>query len=219
MYKRQTDGGSNWTLVNTYDTENFNVYELVCEDIPVGAQTDQTKFRFRQVAHGGGDNDVLSIDNLCISGASQRIAGLRSGDTIPEGVTTQTYRVFDGVGNSTSYSFNITIAEPTAVCQNITVQLDANGDASITSSQVDGGSTVGGGCSISLGVSQTAFDCSDVGSNIVTLTVTGGSSDADECTADVTIEDNVAPTALCSDYTIQLDSTGNGSQTLSLIHI
>ena len=61
--------------------------------------------------------------------------------------------------------------DPIAVTQDITVQLDANGDASISASDIDDGSS--DNCSIantSLDVSN--FDCSNLGDNTVTLTVT-----------------------------------------------
>jgi len=61
---------------------------------------------------------------------------------------------------------------PTAVCHNITVQLDANGSASITAADVDGGSYDNCGIA-SMSVNPSTFYCSQEGSYIaVTLTVT-----------------------------------------------
>eukprot|EP01084_Bolivina_argentea_P062206 113734_1 len=52
-----------------------------------------------------------------------------------------------------------------------TVQLDANGVGSVTSDNIDGGST--DVCGIAnLSVSPNQFSCQDVGENMVTLTVT-----------------------------------------------
>jgi len=58
---------------------------------------------------------------------------------------------------------------------------------------------------------MTAFDCSHIGANTVTMTVTDGSGNSSTCTSTVTIEDNVAPTADCMDITIQLDASGVAS--------
>ncbi|HFA48868.1 MAG TPA: T9SS type A sorting domain-containing protein, partial [Bacteroidetes bacterium] len=99
---------------------------------------------------------------------------------------------------------------PEAICQNAVAQLDANGNASITAADVDGGSLADCGL-FSLSVSPFAFDCNDLGSNVVTLTVTDINNDSDQCTAMVTVEDNIPPVALCQDATIQLDASGNGS--------
>ena len=101
---------------------------------------------------------------------------------------------------------------PTAVCQDITVQLDASGNAVITASDVDGGSTDDMGPP-TLTIDNDTFSCTDLGPNIVTLTATDSIGQTDSCTATVTIEDNIPPTATCQDITIQLDASGNASIT------
>ena len=61
--------------------------------------------------------------------------------------------------------------DPTASAQDLTVQLDSNGLGSITVAQVDNGSA--DACGIAdLTLSQTDFDCSHLGADAVTLTVT-----------------------------------------------
>ena len=81
---------------------------------------------------------------------------------------------------------------PTAVCQNITIQLDATNNATITASQIDNGSI--DNCSIaSISVSPSSFTCANVGTNTVTLTVTDVSGNTSTCIATVTVEDNELP--------------------------
>src|SRR5690606_39636654 len=63
----------------------------------------------------------------------------------------------------------------------------------------------------SLELSQTSFDCSNIGDNTVTLTVTDNNGNTSTCEATVTVEDNVAPNAICVDTTVILDANGNGS--------
>ena len=85
---------------------------------------------------------------------------------------------------------------PAAVCKNATVYLDGSGSGSITANDVDGGSTL---CNLTASVSPSSFGCSNLGSNAVTLTV--GSS---TCTANVTVIDNIAPTASCKNVSVTL---------------
>lgn len=89
----------------------------------------------------------------------------------------------------------------------ISAPLDANGKASITINQIDNGSS--DNCAIaSRTLSQSSFDCSDIGNNTITLTVTDNSGNSSFCHAVVTVEDNIAPVAKCKDVLIQLDNNG-----------
>ncbi len=118
-----------------------------------------------------------------------------------------------GHGNASEWRSIITVEDnlaPTAVCLYITCALDASGNASIVAADVDGGSTDNCGI-VSLSASATSFTCADVGANTVTLTVTDGSTNVDNCTATVTVEDNIAPTAVCQPAFVYLDANGSGS--------
>ena len=106
--------------------------------------------------------------------------------------------------------------DPTAICQDITVELDASGAVSITAEDIDNGSY--DNCGIDdLSLDITSFDCSDVGPNTVTLTVTDVAGNSSTCTATVTVEDNIDPTAICHDITVQLDASGNATITAAQI--
>ncbi|MAP55595.1 MAG: hypothetical protein CL605_11900, partial [Altibacter sp.] len=98
---------------------------------------------------------------------------------------------------------------PNAVCQNVTVQLNASGNASVTAAQVDGGSTDDTGIT-SRSVSPSSFTCSNIGGNTVTLTVMDAAGNMDTCTATVTVQDNIAPSITCaSNGTRNVDSGSN----------
>ena len=143
-------------------------------------------------------------------------AGLSSGSTFPIGTTTNTFLVTDPSGNTATCSFDVTVTDnepPVANCvAPFTLQLDATGNASITPADIDNGSTDNCGIA-SLAVSPSTFTCADVGPNTVTLTVTDVNGNSSTCTTVVTVEDNVAPTAVCMDITIDLDADGNATIT------
>jgi hypothetical protein len=59
------------------------------------------------------------------------------------------------------------MSTPVAICQNITVQLDATGNATITPAQVNNGSSDACGIA-SLALDITTFNCANVNGNTVT---------------------------------------------------
>ena len=130
-----------------------------------------------------------------------------SGSAFPVGITTIEFTATDINGNSNVCSFTITVVDneaPVAVCQNITVQLDEFGNASILPSAIDGGST--DACGIAnIAIDIDTFDCSDVGDNNVVLTVTDVNGNTSSCTAVVTVEDVTPPVVACQNITVELD--------------
>jgi hypothetical protein len=128
----------------------------------------------------------------------------------------------DASGNEVRDSIFITVLDtvsPTAVCTDITVQLDAEGRAFIATdgtaaSQIEGGSTDNcAGESLMFSESTIDFTCDDLGLNVVTLTVTDASGNAASCTASVLVEDNIAPVVTIIGETITLND-GNVNETL-----
>jgi len=148
----------------------------------------------------------IAFDNCGVDTIVQT-AGLPSGSQFPVGVNTIEFTATDVNGNSNICSFTITVTDneaPVAVCQNITIQLDANGNASITAADVDGGSTDQCGVA-STTIDMDTFDCSHVGDNNVILTVTDVNGNVSTCTAIVTVEDVTAPVVACQNLTVELD--------------
>jgi len=95
---------------------------------------------------------------------------------------------------------------PTAVCQPVTIQLDGTGNASIVAADIDNGSSDNCG-TVSLSASKTTFDCSNVGANSVTLTVTDSNGNSDSCVAIVTVLDAENPTiATLADIDVDADA-------------
>ena len=147
------------------------------------------------------------------------VADITSGSTFVLGSTTVTVTATDGSGNTNTCTFNVLVNDneaPVVACDDVTIQLDVTGEASITTVEIDNGST--DNCGIqSLALSQTDFDCTHVGTVDVVLTVTDNNNNVSTCDAVVTVEDNIAPEALCQDVTVQLDVDGIGSTTAELV--
>ncbi|GHA27418.1 hypothetical protein GCM10007103_06000 [Salinimicrobium marinum] len=129
------------------------------------------------------------------------------------GTNTVTLTVTDKNGKSDNKTAIVTVEDnvtPTVVTKNITVQLDASGNATIAEDAVNSGSSDSCG-GLTFDTNITSFDCDDVGTNTVTLTVTDKNGKSDNKTAIVTVEDNVAPTIVTKNITVQLDASGNAT--------
>ncbi|MFZ1561217.1 MAG: hypothetical protein WAT37_14895, partial [Saprospiraceae bacterium] len=129
------------------------------------------------------------------------------------GSITRTWRATDSSNNSKTCIQTITVRDnipPVALCKDITVSLDGNGDASITAAQINNGSndqcTPQG--NLILSVNPSSFTCINKGMNNVTLTVTDACNNSSQCVAKVTVQDNSAPSIVCPpDITIQCNQS------------
>lgn len=90
--------------------------------------------------------------------------------------------------------------DPVASCKDATVYLNADGIATITSDDINDGSTDNSGTTYFV-ICKHTFDCSEVGENIVELEVYDDFGNKDYCTATVTVLDDIDPTITCpSDF-------------------
>ncbi|MGJ8550943.1 BspA family leucine-rich repeat surface protein, partial [Winogradskyella wichelsiae] len=135
------------------------------------------------------------------------------------GDNTVTLTVTDVNGNSESATAIVTVSEtiePTVLTQNISILLDATGQASIVATQIDNGSS--DNCAIATSTLDiTTFDCSNMGDNTVTLTVTDASGNSESATAIVTVSETIKPTVLTQNISILLDAAGQAAITASQI--
>jgi hypothetical protein len=118
------------------------------------------------------------------------------------GSNTVTLTVHDYAGNPDDCQAIVTVqdnAAPIAKCKSATIQLDVNGNATLTTADIDDNSTDDCGIA-SLALSKTSFDCSNTGSNQVVLTVMDNSGFSSTCSAIVLVEDNIDPIAKCKDF-------------------
>jgi hypothetical protein len=112
----------------------------------------------------------------------------------------RSYEATDSAGNTNGCEQTITVNDttpPTAVCTNITVNLNANGLVFITAAQVDGGSYGNCGGPVTRAINRHSFGCGNIGPNPVVLTVTDSCGNTNSCTAIVTVRDVTPPVISC----------------------
>ncbi|GGK37536.1 hypothetical protein GCM10007963_02070 [Lutibacter litoralis] len=135
-------------------------------------------------------------------------------DCTAVGENTVTLTVTDVNGNRANAIAVVTVVDtvaPIASCSApFTIQLDETGTASITVEDINNGSS--DNCSIeSISIDVTSFDCTSIGDNTVTLTVTDTSGNTSMCTTTVTVEDTTAPIVITQNISVELDETGTGT--------
>lgn len=192
------------TVVDSVDpnviTQNINVYLDGTGNATItAAQIDN------------GSSDACGIASLSVWPNAFNCSNL--------GPNNVTLTVNDNNGNSKTGSAIVTILDtvgPTVATQNITVYLSAFGTVSIAASDVDNGS--GDACGgVTLAVAPNTFNCTNVGPNNVTLTVTDGAGNSRNGTAVVTVLDTVSPNAIAQNLTVYLNPAGNVNITAAMV--
>ncbi|MCF8275087.1 MAG: choice-of-anchor L domain-containing protein [Flavobacteriales bacterium] len=194
--------GNSSSCVSTVTVADVTAPTALCQDVLVQLDASgNASVNASQVDNGSTDNCAIASVSLTPN----------TFDCSTIGVTQAVLTVTDVNGNSSTCTTTITVEDnmpPTAICQNITIQLDASGNASIVASDVDGGSS--DNCGVpTLAADPTTFNCSSLGANNVTLTATDANGNSASCVAIVTVQDNIDPAAVCQDIVVQLDASGS----------
>ena len=135
-----------------------------------------------------------------------------------QGTTIVTWTYEDENGNLTTQTQNVIIEDtevPTAVCQDLTVELDASGSATITPDQIDNGSSDNCG-TVTLSLNQSTFTCDDISSGgsggitdlFISEYVEGSSSNKY-----IEIYNGTGADVDLSDYQLRLYANGSSSPT------
>jgi hypothetical protein len=207
-----TDNSGNSSTCTAIVTVVDNVPPVaVCQNVTVFLNASGSGST-TAAAVNNGSSDACGIQSISLSQTSFTCANI--------GPNTVVLTVTDNNGNTSTCTAVVTVVDnipPVAQCQNVTVFLDANGNGSTTANAVDNGST--DACGIAnLSLSQTSFNCANIGPNSVVLTVTDNNGNSSTCSAIVTVVDNIAPVALCQNVTIYLDASGNASTTVAAVN-
>jgi hypothetical protein len=200
----EDDAGNTATGTATVTVEDVTVPTVVTQNITVQLDVNgQATIQPSDVNNGSSDN--CSIDNYSLDVSSFNCSNI--------GTNTVQLTATDPSGNSATANATVTVQDitaPTVATQNITVQLDVNGDATITTSDINNGSS--DNCVVDqLSLDITSFTCTDLGANTVTLTVQDASGNSSSGTATVTVVDNINPVVLTQNATVVLDANGQGS--------
>jgi hypothetical protein len=135
----------------------------------------------------GGSNDACGLDTLFLS---RTVFGCTDVGELPVTLTG-----VDENGNSGTCTATIAVRDtvgPVMLCQSRTVTLSVFGTGSLSAAHVNAGSNDACGA-VSLSLSQSSFDCGDVGVQSVTLTGTDVNGNNSSCEAQVTVEDLSPP--------------------------
>ncbi|MEM9327307.1 MAG: T9SS type A sorting domain-containing protein, partial [Bacteroidota bacterium] len=111
----------------------------------------------------------------------------------------------------------VDVVAPVAVCvanSSLTVVLNANGQATISPQDVDGGSS-DNFSNVTLALSQSTFTCADLGANQVILSVTDEAGNVASCTSSIVVVDNMAP-QVPNSFALELDENGLATISTSL---
>ena len=149
----------------------------------------------------GTEFDATFTDNCPDGSITNDMNGTDTitGEILVPGVITVVWTVIDGNGQTAICATVITVEDneaPVAVCQDITVLLDQNGQATISANYLDGGSTDNVGI-ISFEIDIDTFLCDNIGEVSVTLTVADASGNTDTCIAVVSVIDTINPVIVC----------------------
>jgi hypothetical protein len=189
------------TTITIVDDEQPNA---VCQNITVALNGTGTA-TITPAMLDGGSTDNCGITEFSLSTSTFDCSDLGTNNVI--------FSVRDDALNANACVSIVTIIDtvpPTVLCQDISVYLDASGNASIVPGDIDNGSS--DACSgVTLSLDVSSFSCANVGPNTVVLTAVDGEGNSSSCSATVTVIDTIAPVAVCQDISVWLDASGNAS--------
>ena len=112
-------------------------------------------------------------------------------------------------GGQSSCDVTINVLDTTSPqlsCINVTKTLDSSGQTTVSAS--DFISSQSDNCAIDqASVSQTNFDCSNIGQNTITVTVTDIHGNASNCDVELTVADFETPVLTCQDAILTIDQS------------
>ncbi len=202
------DNGVTFVTTNVFTAQDAGTFDVIVQ-VQGSAVCNDTLTTTIGTSTEVMITDVTTVDETCTGADDGSITITATGTGILEysiGGAFQTSNTFTGLtpntytitvqsqtNNACTATTTATIGTavdntpPMAICQDITVDLDLNGEATILPADIDNGSNDNCGTIILTSVTPNTFTCLNVGPNTVTLVVTDGNSNTDNCTATVNV--------------------------------
>ncbi|WP_425421181.1 T9SS type A sorting domain-containing protein [Phaeodactylibacter xiamenensis] len=189
-----------FTGVTDYDTDHF-----ICggEEAVYGTQADASDIDVTWSISGGGT--ILAGDNTSNVKVRWENPGIHT-------LTFVATNVVSGCTSTNSLEVTVDGDAPVIFCEDITVELDANGEYMMANDEAllsitDDCHVLGPFTEGDPGARM--FDCNDVGMTFSrTMVANDVAGNQGYCNYNVTVEDNTAPTAICLNTTVELQPDG-----------
>ncbi len=152
------------------------------------------------LAYYNFNNGVVGANNAGLTTLDDLTANNNDGTLVSFSLNGTQSNWSDGSGNGV---VDPDTTAPTVITQNVTVQLDANGNASVTPEQVNNGSSDNSGGALTLSLDKSTFDCNDLSS-----TCNSGSLRIDGNNDEIILPNKIA---LGSSFTLEYWVKNNGS--------
>ena len=166
----------------------------------------------------------IGTDN-CTGATTARTAGFASGAAFPRGVTTNTFTVTAGNGQTASCSFTVTVTDnqPPAITCPANQNIPANASCSSTvgtwnPTSVSDNCTASGAITVSQTPTSSTVLTGHNASTLVTLTANDGNGNTAACSFMVTLKDVTLPVALCKNITANLNILGTVTVAASAVN-
>ncbi|MDC0552063.1 DUF5011 domain-containing protein, partial [Flavobacteriaceae bacterium] len=193
-----TDSSGNTTTA----TRTVNVVDTTAPVITLNGDNPMTI----EVGTTFTDEGATATDNYDAE-ISVSVTGTVDNNTV--GDYTLTYTAIDSSDNITSVTRTVNVVDTTApevICQNITIELNESGFATVNADDINDGSNDFSGIQ-EYSIDIDYFDCSMIGDNNVTLNVIDNYGNSAQCTSVVTVIDNsIYPVAICNNLSISLEN-------------
>ena len=193
--------GYSSTCLSAVTLQDTIIPFVVCQDITISL--DSSNLACISVA----DINIGSYDNCAID---TMFLSKTCFDSLHIGANTLTLTVVDNNDNLDSCQVSVLVNEifaPVASCKDITISIDDSGMAVITAQDIDNGSSDNHIIDTII-ISQTDYDCTNLGENMIYLIVQDVSGNVDSCMAMVTIQDSLPPILQYDGLTVYLNEEG-----------
>lgn len=229
-------GNTQLSIFNNYYTfEDLEPLVLADNYPQLGISPQRTRFEEEDVMEEVGNNITLTLEDnntgRSFTNENNEYQWLKDGEFIP-GATAETYTIvnaqFEDNGAYTCQISNPNVPDlilvraasnvmledtiaPQAIADDRTIGLDFEGNVTLDAGFIGQDSTDNSTNGLTYSLDNADYTCADIGTVMVTLTVTDSSGNSDTDTAMITIVDNLGPNANLQNLNVFLDATGNAS--------